>query len=217
MSGELHWIRWRCCTTSGRPNRPWRPSFPPNSDPPPEAKAWNGFWPGCPTGGWRNRSTLDGNRGCNRRAPGEHGRTRLRECGAMYWAGCKRIPTPVRCHCWTGCKLPNRAASAGRICEHCSEGCSCGEASWPTSWSTVLRMNLYRNCGIPANSPWLEQEIRARISVTFPNEATGPARLIVVDHEPPAARAPTESPISSNKINQLQFGDAEDRQGVGAP
>ena len=146
---------------------------PPNSDPLPEAKAGTGFWPGCPTGGWRNRGTLGGNRGCNRRGPGEHGRTRLKERGAMCWAGYRRILTPVQCHCWTGCKLPNRTVSAGRTCEHCNVGCSSGAASWPTSWSTALRMNYYQNCGILANSPWLEQEIRARISVTLPNEAIG--------------------------------------------
>ena len=128
--GGPRWTRWRCCATLGKPNWLWRPWCPQNSGPPPEAKAWNGFWPGCLTGGWRNKSTLNGNRECNRPELGKRGRTRLKECGAKCWAGCRRIPAPVRWRGWIGCKPTSRTVSARRSCEPCSGGCKSGETSW---------------------------------------------------------------------------------------
>ncbi len=68
--------------------------------------------------------------------PGERGRIPSQVCGATCWAGCRKIRTPARWHCWASCRRLHRIVSAGLTCVRCSGGCSSGEASWPTSWST---------------------------------------------------------------------------------
>ena len=136
VNAVLHWTQWRCCTQSGKPSRRWRRSCPLNSGPRRGARAWNAFWPGCPTGGVRSISKSQENCGRERRTPGERGRIPSKVSGATCWAGCRKIRTPARWHCWAGCRRLNRIVSAGGTCVRCSGGCSSGEASWPTSWST---------------------------------------------------------------------------------
>ncbi len=94
-SNGPHWTRWRCCTPSGKPSQRWRPSYPRRSGPPWGVRAWNGFWPGCPTDGVRSSSRPIGSPESNRRAPGERVRIRFEGCGATCWAGCRKTRTPA--------------------------------------------------------------------------------------------------------------------------
>ena len=130
------WMRWRSCTPSGKPSRPWRRLRSPKSGPLPAARAWNSSWPNCPTGGVRMQRIPHGSCGCNRPAPGELGQTLSKEYGATCCPGCRKTRTPVRWNCWADWKRLNRIVSAGLTCVRCSAGCSNGAASWPKSWST---------------------------------------------------------------------------------
>ena len=123
----------------------WRPSCPLNSGPRHGARAWNAFGPGCPTSGARSKSKSTGNRGRERRAPGERGRIPSKVCGATCWAGCRKTRTPERWHCWGDCQRRNRIDSAGLTCVRYSAGCSSGAASWPKSWSTPRLVSPGRN------------------------------------------------------------------------
>ena len=139
------WTRWRCCTPSGKPSRPWPRLRSPQSGPLPAARAWNSSWPSCPTGGGRMQRIPHGSGGCNRPAPGELGPILSKECGATCWAGCRKTRTPVRWYCWADCKRLNRIVSAGLTCGRCSAGCSSGAASWPKSWSTPRLVSPWRD------------------------------------------------------------------------
>ena len=54
------------------------------------------------SGGVKSQSKSKENRGRERRTLSELGRILSKACGATCWAGCRKIWTPARWHCWAG-------------------------------------------------------------------------------------------------------------------
>ena len=92
-----HWTRWRCCTSFGKPSQYWRPSCPRSSGPLLVVRVSSSAWPNCPTDGGRMKRVHRNRRRSGRHAPGEHGKTLLRACGATSWGGCRKTRSQ---HCY---------------------------------------------------------------------------------------------------------------------
>ena len=140
----VYWTRWRCCTPSGRPSRPWQRLLPRSSGLHPMARAWSNFWPVCPASGTGMKRIFPRRVRWRRLGPGAPGRTLSQGCGATCSVGCRKSRTPARLRCWAGCSPPIPIATARHICVPCSAGCSSGAASWPKNWFMARPMKLSR-------------------------------------------------------------------------
>ncbi len=111
----------------------------------------------------------------------EPGRIPLEGSGLTSCSGCSRNRTLPPRPSWNACGLSTLAASPTASSGHCNAEFANGGESWLRSSSMPLLTSRCRGTLQQGRSLRLELTPEAQISVTFPDEATRPAKVIVVD------------------------------------
>ena len=176
------WTPWSSCTPSDRRNQPWSPSPLLKVRRPRIVRVWSSSSHSCLICGVWVRSARRMRSEMRVPGPGEPGRTPSKACGLTSCSGCSRNRTLPPKPSLNACGLSTLDASPTVSSGRCNAGFANGGESWPKSSSMPLLTSQCRGALQQGRSLRLALTPEAQISVTFPDEATGPAKIVDAEH-----------------------------------